>query len=247
MASRDHASAVSTLGRVQQPLVSVIDADLSVQASLDRLICNAGWRCRMFASAEEFIAARTSIVGPSCIVSEVILAGLSGLDLQNLLIGEPYIPMVFLTNCSNVALIVRAMKAGAVEFLTKPAGEEPLAHALRSALERSNAALCQQTQLCALRERFATLSAREREVMKLVVSGLLNKQVADRLRISEITVKAHRGKVMRKMEADSLPALVHMAATLGLPPPELRTRSRWLNLEQAGMSAHSLELVPVLS
>ena len=247
MAFRDHASAVWTLTRVQLSSVFVIDADVSVRTALERLICNTGWRSKVFVSAEEFIASRPPIAGPSCIISEVMLPGRSGLELQALLVGEPHIPMVFLTSCLNVSTSVRAMKAGAIEYLTKPFREETLVHALRSAFERSGEALRSEGELRTLRERYAILSGREREVMTLVVAGFLNKQVADRLRISEITVKAHRGKVMRKMEANSLPALVYMAATLGLPRPEFRTRSRWLSLERTGMSTNSMAVGSALS
>lgn len=239
MSSNDHVSVGSAPAPVRSlPTVFVIDTDLSVRTSLEALICKMGWRSSLFASAEQFLTSRTQIAGPSCLISEVILPGLSGLELQALLVGEQNIPILFLTSQSNVSITVRAMKAGAVEFLSKPVRDETLLQAVGSALERSKEALRQELELRILRERYATLTEREREVMALVVSGLLNKQVGGRLCISEITVKAHRGKVMRKMEADSLPALVDMAATLGLPRPASRVRSRSLDLERTGQSVN---------
>ena len=247
MRFHDRVSADSALTPVESPpTVFVIDPDSSVRTSLELLICRAGWRSRMFASAEEFLALRRPIVGLSSIISEVELPGLSGLELQAVLVGEQNIPVVFLTSQLNVPITVRAMKAGAIEFLTKPFREETLLHALRSAFERCNETFRQEDELRTLRERYATLSEREREVMALVVSGLLNKQVGGRLCISEITVKAHRGKVMRKMQADSLPALVDMAATLGLPRPASGVRCTSLGRERPDLSVNSMAGVSAL-
>ena len=198
------------------PIVFVVDDDVSVRESLELLIQVSGWQPETFASAQEFLA-RPRAVGPSCLVLDVALPDLSGLDLQKrVAVDRADMPVVFITGCGDVPTSVRAMKAGAVEFLTKPFGDEALLGATRDALERSRRALEHEAKMKALRESYASLTPREREVMALVVSGLLNKQVGGELGISEITVKAHRGQVMRKMKADSLPALVNMAARLGL-------------------------------
>ena len=247
MSPRDHVSAGSAPSPSQAPTVFVIDNDISVHASLEALICTAGWRSRMFTSAEDFLASRPMTGEPSCVISEVILPGLSGLELQARLVGQHNIPVMFLTSHMNVSVTVRAMKAGAVEFLTKPFREEMLMHAMRSALERSDLALRQQVEVRTLRERYATLSEREREVMALVVSGLMNKHVGRQLRITEITVKVHRGRVMRKMEADSLPALVGMAATLGLPRPEARHQFEPLDRERTHAFGDCIPVVPAVS
>jgi FixJ family two-component response regulator len=196
-----------------RPTVFVVDADLSVRESLELLIGRSGWAPKTFASAPEFLA-QPRVPGPSCMVLDVALPGLSGLHLQKLVADRTDMPVIFLTGHGDVAMTVQAMKAGAVEFLTKPYRPDVLASAIRDALDRSREALARDVAMKSLRERYASLSRREREVMALVVSGLLNKQVGGELGISEITVKAHRGQVMRKMQADSLPALVRMAARL---------------------------------
>jgi FixJ family two-component response regulator len=198
-------------------MVFVVDGDVAVRESLERLIEASGWRARTFASAKEFLA-QPRVVAPSCMVLDVALPGLSGLDLQMLVADRTDMPVIFLTGQGDVEMTVRAMKAGALEFLTKPFRPEMLVNAIREALERSRQALAREAALKSLRESYASLSRREREVMKLVVSGLLNKQVGGELGISEITVKAHRGQVMRKMQADSLAGLVRMADRLGVPP-----------------------------
>lgn len=227
MGSYDYLVASSARASAERsPTVFVIDPDLASRDLLESLIRRTGWRSHMFTSAEHFLASRPQVVGTRCLVSEAVLPGLGGLELQALLAGEQSLPVIFLTSHWNVSTTVRAVKAGAVEFLTKPLLEDTLMLALRNAFERSSDALRQEDELRTLRERYARLSERERAVMSLVVLGLLNKKVGERLCISEITVKAHRGKVMRKMEADSLPALVHMAATLGLPRLESRVNSR---------------------
>jgi FixJ family two-component response regulator len=197
------------------PIVFVVDDDDSVRESLDLLIRAAGWRPETYASAEAFLARPRATI-PSCLVLDVSLPDLNGLDLQHRLGADRSdMPVIFITGHGDVPMTVRAMKAGAAEFLTKPFREDVLLGAIASALERSRAALEQHSEAQLLRDRYATLSPREREVMALVVAGLLNKQTAGELHISEITVKAHRGKVMRKMAAGSLADLVKMAERLG--------------------------------
>jgi FixJ family two-component response regulator len=196
-------------------IVFVVDDDISVRESLELLLRTAGWRPETFASAQEFLS-RPAPTVPCCLVLDVTLPGLSGLELQRQLVDRADMPIIFITGHGDVPMSVQAMKAGAVEFLTKPFKDDVLLEAVRGAIERSRVALRQGSETRALREGYASLTPREREVMALVVSGLLNKQVGGELGISEITVKAHRGQVMRKMKADSLPDLVGMAARLGL-------------------------------
>jgi FixJ family two-component response regulator len=198
------------------PVVFVVDDDVSVRESLEALIRDAGWQAETFASAEEFLS-RPRVPGPSCLVLDVGLPDLSGLDVQQRIVADrPDMPIIFITGHGEIPMTVRAMKAGAVEFLTKPFGDDVLLIAIRDAIERSESVVAREAEIRALRDRYASLSHREREVMALVITGLLNKQVGGELGISEITVKAHRGQVMRKMKADSLPALVNMVASLGL-------------------------------
>jgi len=199
-----------------RPIVFVVDDDASVRESLELLIDRSGWQPKTFASAKEFLA-QPRVPAPSCMVLDVALPGLSGLDLQRLVADRTDMPIIFLTGHGDVATTVQAMKAGALEFLTKPFRPDVLVSAIREALERSGQALVREAAMKSLRESYASLSRREREVMALVVSGLLNKQVGGELGISEITVKAHRGQVMRKMQADSFAALVKMATRLDLP------------------------------
>jgi FixJ family two-component response regulator len=199
------------------PIVFVVDDDVSVRESLELLIRFAGWQPETFASAEEFLA-RPRVRTPSCLILDVSLPNLNGLSLQKLVIDRTDMPIIFITGYGDIPMTVQAMKAGAVEFLTKPFDDDVLLSAIRHALDRSLATLGDEVQLQALRDRYASLTTREREVMTLVVSGLLNKQVAGQLDISEITVKAHRGKMMLKMKADSLADLVKMAVRLGLAP-----------------------------
>jgi FixJ family two-component response regulator len=198
------------------PIVFVVDDDLSVRESLELLIKSAGWRPETFVSAQEFLSRPQSPV-PCCLVLDVTLPGLSGLELQKQLAERTDMPIIFITGHGDVPMTVQAMKAGAVEFLTKPFKDDVLLDAIRGAIDRSRAALRLDSEMRLMRKRYESLSPREREVMALVVSGLLNKQVGGELGISEITVKAHRGQVMRKMKADSLPDLVTMAARLALP------------------------------
>lgn len=199
------------------PIVFVVDDDISVRESLELLVRFAGWQSKTFASAKEFLA-NARVLAPSCLVLDVGLPDLNGLDLQKLVAADRMdMPIIFITGLGDVPMTVRAMKAGAVEFLTKPFSDDVLLRAIQDALERSRIALEQEAGIRALRDDYASLSRREREVMELVVSGLLNKQVGVELGISEITVKAHRGQVMRKMKAGSLADLVTMAARLRLP------------------------------
>ena len=198
------------------PIVFVVDDDISVRESLELLIQVSGWRAETFASAREFLARPRASV-PSCVILDLALPDGSGLDLQQRVAADrPDMPIIFITGYGDVSQSVRAMKAGALEFLTKPFREDVLISAIRQALERSRRTLELDAKMKALRESYQSLTPREREVMVLVVSGFLNKQVGGELGISEITVKAHRGQVMRKMKADSLPALVNMVAGLGL-------------------------------
>jgi FixJ family two-component response regulator len=197
------------------PVVFIVDDDVSVRESLELLIRSAGWRTKTSASAEDFLT-RGRPTAPSCLVLDVTLPGLNGLDLQGMLADWREMPIIFISGFGDIPTTVRAMKAGAVEFLTKPFSDDIVLNAIQQALERSCIALSRQAQMRRLEERYSSLSPRERQVMGLVVSGRLNKEVGGSLGISEITVKAHRGKVMRKMEAQSLAELVNIAAKLGL-------------------------------
>jgi FixJ family two-component response regulator len=196
-------------------VVFVVDDDVSVRESLELLVSTAGWRPETFASAAEFLSRPRAAV-PCCLVLDVTMPELNGLELQQQLAERTDMPIIFITGHGDVPMSVQAMKAGAVDFLTKPFKDDVLLDAIRGAIERSRAALRSDSEIQALRNCYESLTPREREVMALVVSGLLNKQVGGELGISEITVKAHRGQVMRKMKADSLPDLVTMAARLGL-------------------------------
>ena len=201
------------------PIVFVVDDDLSVRESLELLIESAGWKPETFASAQEFLGRPKALV-PNCLVLDLSLPGLNGLELQRRIsVERADLPIIFITGHGDVPKTVQAMKAGAVEFLTKPFSEEVLLTAIRQAIERSRATLTEEAEIQELRRRYALLTPREQQVMALVVSGMLNKQVGGELGISEITVKAHRGKVMQKMKAESLAHLVKIAGRLGMPSP----------------------------
>jgi FixJ family two-component response regulator len=198
------------------PIVFIVDDDISVRESLELLVSDAGWRPELFESAQAFLA-RPRAPSPSCLVLDVGLPDLNGLELQQRVATvRADMPIIFITGRGDIPTTVRAMKAGAVEFLTKPFTPEVLLGAIESALERSRVSLDFEAGLQVLREHYESLSRREQEVMELVVRGQLNKQVGGELGISEITVKAHRGRVMRKMRAKSLPELVNIATRLGL-------------------------------
>ncbi len=210
------------------PIVFIVDDDVSVRESVELLVRNEKWKPETFASAQEFLNHPRTLV-PTCLVLDLSLPGLNGLELQNRLAEEHIdMPIIFITGYGDVPKSVRAMKAGALEFLTKPLDSSALISAIRKALERSRLALAQAAEMQELRARYALLTSRERQVMALVVSGLLNKQAGGELGISEITVKAHRRQVMEKMKADSLATLVKLAAKLGVPQnsaPALRQQS----------------------
>ncbi|MFZ1999704.1 MAG: response regulator [Candidatus Sulfotelmatobacter sp.] len=200
------------------PIVFVVDDDVSVRESLELLIRCEGWQPETFASAQEFLTRPRALV-PSCLVLDFSLPGLNGLELQTrVAVERTDMPIIFITGYGDVPMTVQAMKAGAVEFLTKPFSDDALLSAIRAALERSRTAQSREAEMRVLQDRYASLSRRERQVMELVVSGLLNKQIGGELGISEITVKAHRGQVMQKMKADSLADLVRIAAKLRPAP-----------------------------
>jgi len=202
----------------KSPIVFVVDDDVSVRESLELLIKFAGWQPETFSSAEEFLARPRSLT-PSCLVLDVSLPDLNGLELQKLIAGDRSdMPIIFITGHGDVPMTVQAMKAGAIEFLMKPFDDEVLLSAIRNAIKRSAAVLDDQAELQTLRDSYESLTRREQEIMRLVVAGMLNKQIGMKLGISEITVKAHRGKAMQKMKAGSLADLVKIAVRLGLAP-----------------------------
>jgi len=197
-----------------KPIVFVVDDDVWLRESLETLIKDEGWQPETFASAQEFLD-HPPTFSPSCLVLDICLPGLNGLELQKrVAVERTDMPIIFITGHGDIPMSVGAMKAGAVEFLTKPFNDTVLLAAIRQALERSRKALSQEEERHELRDRYASLTPRERDVMTLVVSGLLNKQVAGELGISESTVKAHRGQVMQKMNANSVADLVKMTARL---------------------------------
>ena len=217
----------------QKPIVFIVDDDVSVRESLESMIDFAGWQPRTFASAEDFLAdPRTAT--PSCLVLDVSLPTLNGLELQKLIGDRAEMPIIFITGHGDVPMTVQAMKAGAVEFLTKPFDDEALLSAIRQALKRSASVLDEQGEISALRSSYESLTPREQDVMRCVVAGMLNKQIGLKLGISEITVKAHRGKMMQKMRADSVAELVKTAVRLGLTP----ARNPWHATEQQRKDNH---------
>jgi FixJ family two-component response regulator len=213
-----HGGARSSVTSHGTPIVFVVDHDACVRESLELLICNAGWQPETFESAQEFLC-RERVLVPSCLILDIAPPGRNGLDLQKRLVADRNdMPIIFVSGHGDVAITVQAMKAGAFDFLAKPFCDDALLSAVGQAIERSRAALDHEAEIRRLRDCYISLSRREREVMALVVAGLLNKQVAFELGISEITVKAHRGKVMQKMKAASLADLVRMAVKLGVSP-----------------------------
>jgi FixJ family two-component response regulator len=207
---------IPTSMAASKPIVFVVDDDVSVREAIEVVITNAGWRPELFSSAHEFLARRRPI-SPSCLVLDVSLPDLNGLELQKKITEDhSELPIVFITGRGDIPMSVKAIKAGAVEFLTKPFAPEVLIESIRGALDRSREFLDREAALEKLRDRYKSLTGREREVMALVVQGRLNKQIGGTLGITEITVKGHRGQVMQKMRANSVPELVNMASRLGI-------------------------------
>ena len=206
--------------RESDPIIAIVDDDPSAREGLQSLIRSAGWRAETFASAQEFLG-RPGVETPSCLILDLQLPGLSGLDLQKRMADVGLeIPIVFLTGHGNIPASVQAMKAGAVEFLTKPFDDENLLQAVQEAIERDRRTRQRRAEMRELQGRYESLTPREQEVMQQVVSGLLNKQIAGELNITEFTVKIHRGHLMRKMRAGSLADLVRMAENLGIRSPK---------------------------
>ena len=210
-----------------KPIVFVVDDDISVRESLELLIEFAGWQPETFASGAEFLT-QPRTATPCCLVLDVSLPDLNGLELQKLIASERTdMPIIFITGHGDVPMTVQAMKAGAVEFLTKPFDDEVLLRGIRHAIKRSAAVLDDQAEIAALSSSYESLTPREQDVLRSVVAGMLNKQIGLKLGISEITVKAHRGKMMQKMKAESLADLVKTAVRLGLAP----ARNPWHTTE----------------
>ena len=205
-------SSVTLMGK---PIVFIVDDDISVRESLELLVADAGWRPEVFASAEEFLARRRESV-PSCLVLDVGLPDLNGLDLQKRIADRPHLPIIFITGHGDIPMSVQAMKEGAIDFLTKPFRDQDLIDAIQSGLSRDRARRESEEALADLRARFASLSSREREIVILVARGRLSKQIAHEIGIAEATVKVHRSRAMHKMKAGSLPELGQMADKLNL-------------------------------
>jgi FixJ family two-component response regulator len=229
-ASLAHVSSFnleSSPGSLATPTVFVVDDDVAVRESLELLIRCQGWAPETFASAQEFLNRPRTLL-PSCLVLDIAAPGFNGIELQRrIAVERTAMPIIRITSHGDVPTAVQAMKAGALEFLTKPFDNDELLSGIREALDRSRVALVHEAEMQSLRDRYASLTRREREVMALVVAGLLNKQVGGELGISEITVKAHRGQVMLKMKANSFAELVRMATRLGLAHtrPKVKTAS----------------------
>jgi FixJ family two-component response regulator len=217
------------------PVVFIVDDDLSVRGSLEQLVRSAGWLARPFASGREFLACPRSLA-PSCLVLDAKLPDFNGLELQGLLADRIELPIIFVARFVDVQIAVQAMKAGAVEFLTKPLSDREMLSAMQCALDRSRDALAEEAEMRTLTDRYAELTARERQVMGLVVTGLLNKQISGELGISEVTVKAHRGKMMRKMQASSLPELVRISVRLHIIPAVKLLTRRTIDRSSSGGS-----------
>jgi FixJ family two-component response regulator len=214
-ATRLSSAPLADLVSPSRPTVFVVDDDVSVREFLQPLMALEGWRVEVFASAQDFLS-HPRMTAPNCLVLDMAIPDTNGLEVQRLVADRLEMPVIFIAGYADVPIIVRAMKAGAVEFLMKPISPSAILAAVRQALARSEAVLDRSADIMSLRRRYALLSGREREVVHLVVSGWLNKQVGVRLGISEVTVKAHRAKVMRKMQADSLAELVNMFMKLGV-------------------------------
>ena len=225
-AANVHCYQVKSLPMSQaSPIVFVVDDDISIRESLELLIHHEGFEVETFTSAQEFIERPRTFV-PSCLVLDISLPGLNGLELQKrVAVERPDMPIIFITGHGNIPMTVQAMKAGAVEFLTKPFSDDVLLSAIHNAVERSKVVIGRETELRMLKTRYARLTPRERDVMARVAAGVPNKLIGDELGISEITVKAHRGHMMRKMEAKSLAELVNMAARLRLLRPSATSAS----------------------
>lgn len=197
---------------VSSPMVFIVDDDISVRESVESLLRHEGFEVESFVSASAFLE-HPIPPGPSCILLDIALPGLTGLELQkSLAVERQAMPIIFITGREDAPTIVQAMKAGAVEFLTKPFRDDALLDAIRAAIERSEVLVLRERRKAAIRQRYNDLTRREREVLSLITQGLLNREIGDELGISEITVKAHRGQVMRKMEAESLAELIHMVS-----------------------------------
>ncbi|MGF6505854.1 response regulator transcription factor [Paraburkholderia sp. 32] len=216
MVYADSATPILSRPQIHPPTVFIVDDDVSIRESLESLIRHEGFDVKSFVSGNSFLE-HPNVLGPGCMLLDVSLPGLNGLELQKSLVVErPAMPIIFITAREDPPTIVQAMKAGAVEFLTKPFNDDTLLDAIRAAIQRSELLVRSEARKLAVQRRYDELTRREREVLSLIVEGLLNREIGEELNISEITVKAHRGRVMRKMEALSLAELVHLAAEVGI-------------------------------